>query len=72
MTIQVSIGQVKRDISGLVNNNKGMFEIDFRDECNPGTNIIGSVISEITSTSEDLLLYIQSLVWMFLAGGQIK
>jgi len=51
MTIQVSIGQVKRDISGLVNNNKGMFEIDFRDECNPGTNIIGSVISEITSTS---------------------
>ena len=72
MTIHVSIGQVKRDISGLVNNNKGMFEIDFRDDYNPGTNIIGSVISEITSTSENLLLYIQSLVWMFLAGGQIK
>jgi len=45
-----------------VNNDKGMFEIDFRDECNPGTNIIGSVISEVTSTSEDLLLYIPSLV----------
>ena len=72
MTIQECLGQVKRDISGLVNNDKGMFELEFRDECNPGNNIIGSVINEITSTSEDLLLYIQSLVWMFLAGGQIK
>lgn len=37
-----------------------------------GTIIIGSVISEVTSTPDGLLLYIPSLGWIFLAGGRIK
>jgi len=33
-TIQEIIGQIKREITGLVNNDKGMFELEFRDDYN--------------------------------------